>query len=167
MAKKKAAVPADGIKVRGFFRLQLVSHDPAGNPIVDGDSGWVKNQVTNLGFSQYLVDQLGGTAKAVSRMMLGTGAAPASNATALPGELNTATYTRTTITTANVGSFTLRNTATFSSASSHITASVALSNIGIINSVTSGGTLLAGNVYTSSAWNTNQDVNCTYDISFS
>ena len=167
-AGRKSRSPGNGIKVRGFFRLQLVERKD-GKPVVVGDSGWTPNTVVNLGFSHYLVDLLGqgANSKQISRMMLGTGSAPNATHTTLDGELNTATYTRTTVSFTNTSSKTARFTATFASANSHITASVALSNIGIINNTTSGGTLMAGTTYTSSAWNTNQDVNCTYEIRFS
>lgn len=156
-------VTGDRVQPRGFFRLQITEDGS-----VVGDSGWRENQVVDLGFSHYLVDLLGqgANSKQISRMMLGTGTQPGAAATSLPGELNTATYTRTTVTFANSASKTARFTATFASSSSHITASVALSNIGIINNTTSAGTLMAGNTYTSSAWNTNQDINATYEIRF-
>lgn len=165
--KGKGKKPYDKVGVKGFFRLNIVE-DRDGDRVVVGDSGWRENQVVDLGFFHYLSDLLGqgASSKQISRMMLGTGTAPAAAATTLPGELNTATYTRTTVTYANTGSKTARFTATFASSSSHITASVALSNIGIINNTTSGGTLMAGNTYTSSAWNTNQDINATYEIRF-
>lgn len=152
------------VKVRGFFRLHLKE----GGQIV-GDSGWCENTVVNLGFSHYLTDLLGqgANSKQISRMMLGTGTAPGATDTSLAGELNTATYTRTTVTFTNTSSKTARFTATWASSSSHITASVALQNIGIINNTTSAGTLMAGNTYSTSAWNTNQDVNATYEIRFS
>lgn len=161
--KRRTRSPRDTIRPRGFFRIQILE-----NGTVVGDSGWKPNTVVNDGFSQYLVDLLGqgASSKQISRMMLGTGSAPNATHTTLNGELNTATYTRTTVTFANVGSKTARFTATFASSSSHITASVALSNIGIINNTTSAGTLMAGNTYTSSAWNINQDVNATYEIRF-
>lgn len=154
----------DPIKVKGFFRLQITEQGK-----VVGDSGWKRNQVVDLGFSHYLVDLLGqgANSKQISRMMLGTGTAPAAANTTLHGELNTATYTRTTVTFANTGSKTARFTATFASANSHITAAVTLQNIGIINNTTSAGTLMAGNTYSTSQWNTNQDVNTTYEIRFS
>ena len=154
----------DKTRVRGFFKINITQDGR-----VVGDSGWLPNTVVNLGFSQYLVDLLGqgASSKQISRMMLGTGGAPAATDTTLAGELNTATYTRTTVTFLNTGSKTARFTATFASSSSHITASTALSNIGIINATTSGGTIMAGNTFTSSAWNTNQDVNATYEIRFS
>lgn len=159
MARKK-----DTIKATGFFRLNLVEDGK-----VVGDSGWLQNQVVDLGFSHYLVDLLGqgANSKQISRMMLGTGTAPNATHTSLNGELNTATYTRTTVTFANVGSKTARFTATFASANSHITAAVTLQNIGIINNTTSAGTMMAGNTYSTSQWNTNQDLNATYEIRFS
>ena len=159
--------------VKGFFRLQVVERrDRSGRfkrTEVVGDSGWKQNTVVNLGFSQYLVDLLGqgASSKQISRMMLGTGTAPGATDTTLDGELNTATYTRTTVTFTNTSSKTARFTATFASANSHITAAVTLRNIGIINNTTSAGTLMAGNTYSTSQWNTNQDVNATYEIRFS
>lgn len=162
--KKKGKRISDELKAKGFFRLQITEDGK-----VVGDSGWKENVIVNLGFGHYLVDLLGkgANSKQISRMMLGTGTQPGATDTSLNGELNTATYTRTTVTFSNSASKTARFTATFASSSSHITASVALSNIGIINDTTSAGTLMAGNTYTSSAWNTNQDVNATYDIRFS
>ena len=160
--------PKEEVKVRGFFRLALRE-----NGEIVGDSGYIpdmrKNTVVDLGFSHYLVDLLGigANSKQISRMMLGTGTAPGAAATTLDGELATATYTRTTVTFANVSSKTARFTATFASSSSHITAAVTLRNIGIINNTTSAGTLMAGNTYSTSQWNTNQDVNSTYEIRFS
>lgn len=154
----------EAVRIKGFFRLHITED----NKVV-GDSGWCENQVVNLGFSHYLVDLLGqgASSKQISRMMLGTGGAPGAADTSLTGELNTATYSRTTVSFNNSASKTAEFTATFASSSSHITAAVNLSNIGIINATTSAGTLMAGNTYTSSAWNTNQDINASYQIRFS
>jgi len=155
----------EGIRIRGFFRLRLVE-DATGR--VCGDTGWRHNNVTDEGLDDYLTRLLSASAssKQISRMMLGTGGAPADSDTTLPGELNTATYTRTTVTVSLVASSAVEFQATFNSSSSHITASVALSNIGIINDTTSGGSLFAGNAFTSSAWNTNQSVQASYRITF-
>ena len=160
MAKKMKEL----VKAKGFFRLNIVEDGK-----VVGDSGWLENQVTDLGFSHYLVDLLGqgANSKQISRMMLGTGTAPNATHNTLNGELPTSTYTRTTVTFSNVGSKTARFTATFASADGHIAAAVTLQNIGIINNTTSGGTMMAGNTYSTSQWNTNQDLNATYEIRFS
>lgn len=163
MAKNKSK---DGVKVKGCFRLQIVE-DKDGKPHIVGDSGWRYNQVTNLGFNQYLVSALGSIAgsKYVSHMAIGTGGAPAASDTALTGEQSV----REAVTAAtSSGSKTVRFTATFASADSFVTASKNISNIGLFNTSTAaGGTLFAGNTYTSSACATNQNVNATYDVIFS
>jgi len=161
---RKKAPAFEGIKAKGMFRVQITEDGR-----VVGDSGWKENTVVNLGFSHYLTDLLGqgANSKQISRMMLGTGTGPAATDTSLNGELNTATYTRTTVSFTNTSSKTARFTATWASSSSHILASTALQNIGIINATTSGGTLMAATTYTVSTWNTNQDVNATYEIRFS
>ena len=152
-----------GIRVRGMFRIQLVEDGR-----IVGDSGWAQNLVVNEGFDDYLTRLLSAQAssKQISRMMLGTGVNPAVTDTALPGELNTATYTRTTVTVSVVASSAVEFQATWASANSHITASTALQNIGIINDTTSGGSMFAGRSYTASTWNTNQNVNASYRITF-
>ena len=159
----------DGMRVRGFARLRLVEHDADGVPRIVGDSGWQKNRVVNEGFDNYLTRLISAQAGSlqISRMALGTGGLPATDATALPGELNTATYTRTTVTVSVVASSAVEFQATFSSASSHITATTNISNIAIINNTTSGGSIFAGITYASSQWNTNQDLNASYRITFS
>jgi hypothetical protein len=160
---RKGKLPGSGVQAKGFFRLQITEDGK-----VVGDSGWRENRVVDLGVSHYLVDLLGAGAssKFISRMMLGTGTAPGTADTTLNGELNTATYTRTTVTFANVASKTARFTATWGSAQSHILAATTLQNIGIINNTLTAGTLMAGNTYTTSQWNTNQDINATYEIRF-
>lgn len=156
MAKSKMS---DGLKVKGFFRVQLTEDGR-----IIGDSGWKKNQVTNLGFNQYLVSALGAIAgsKQVSHMALGSGGAPAASATTLGGEVEK----RASVTSATSSSSkTVRFTATFSSADSFVTDTQNISNVGLFNS-SSTGTLFAGNTYASSSVATNQNVNATYDIIF-
>jgi len=159
-------ITKDPIKVQGFFRVQI-TEDGKG---VVGDSGWRENQVTNLGIQDYLCDNLTGGAggKSVTHVALGTGGAPASNATALPGELTHAAGARKAVSTSIVASRTAQFTAAFASSDSFVTASVNISNIGLFEtSTTEGGTLFAGNTYTSSSLATNQNVNATYQIRFS
>ncbi len=150
------------IKIRGMFHVQVDD-----NGKIVGDSGWMKNQVTNLGFNQYLVSALGSISgsKYVSHMAVGTGGAPAASDTTLSGEQ----AVREAVTAAtSSGSKTVRFTATFASADSFVTATKNLSNIGLFNTSTAaGGTLFAGNTYASSAVATNQNLNATYDIIFS
>lgn len=156
----------ENVGVRGFFRVQLTEEGK-----VVGDSGWRENQVTNDGISQYIVNWvLGDTAngKSVTHMALGTGTQPASNGTALSGELTHASNARKTVSTSVVSSRTAQFTAAFNSADSWLTASANISNVGLFNtSTTNVGTLLAGNTFTSSAVATNQNVQVTYQIRFS
>lgn len=164
----------DGMKVRGFYRIQITEDSPKG-PKVVGDSGWKENAVVNLGFNNYLVKTLGaisGSAQ-VSHMALGTGGAPGATDTALTGEVSTnvsGSVVRSAVTAATSSSSkTVRFTATFSSANSFVTASANISNVGLFNvsgPTTASGSLFAGNTYTSSACATNQNVNATYDIIF-
>lgn len=159
----------EGMKVKGMFHLQIEE-----NGKIVGDSGWQENQVTNLGFNN-IVNQLGTslTGSKISHAALGTGGAPAASDTSQTGEVVTngsGSVVRAALTAAtSSGSKTLRNTATFSSANSFITASANISNIGLwatSGPTTASGTLIAGNTYTSSALATNQNVNITYDLIF-
>jgi len=150
-----------GLKIKGFYRVHIV--DPDGK--IAGDSGWKKNQVTNLGFNKFLVSALGSIAGSlhVSHLALGTGTVPGAAATSLDGEVTS----RQAVTAAtSATSKTLRLTGTFSSADNFVGATVTLQNIGLFNSA-SAGSLFAGNTYATSTCATNQNVNCTYDIVFS
>lgn len=153
------------IKLKGFFRLQI-EDGPSGKIV--GDSGWVQNQVTNDGFKLYLSDNIGKSSgsKQIGYVALGTGAAPASNATTLPGEISGSTQ-RTAVTYANVASNTAQFTATFSSSDSFLGGASNLSNIGLFATTSTTDTIFAGNTYASSSCDTNQNVNVTYQIRFS
>jgi len=73
---KKSKGHSDGVALKGFFRLQLTE-----NGKVVGDSGWNKNQVTDLGIQQYILKLViyRSGAKFIQFMALGAGSAPASN----------------------------------------------------------------------------------------
>jgi len=153
-----AANPSEGVRVRGFFRLQIEDEEFG----IVGDSGWQENQITNLGFLN-IVNQLGTslTGSKHSHLALGSGGAPASNATTLGGEVEV----RAALTAASSGSTALQMTATFASANSFVTNTQNISNIGVFGTNT-GGTLLSGNTYASSSCATNQAVNATYTWTF-
>lgn len=155
--------PEDGVKVRGFYRVQLT--EPGDEFAVASDSGWLENQITNLGFLN-LVKLLAGSAgsSTVSHLALGSGGAPASNATSLEGEVEV----RAAVTAASNGSTALQLTATFASSDNFVTNTQNISNIGCFaTSTQTQGTLLAGNTYASSSCATNQNVNATYTWTFS
>lgn len=153
----------DTIKLRGFLRLQI--EDPDGSIV--GDSGWIKNQVTNLGVNDYFAQLLGNMAgsKQVTHVALGTGTAPGAAATSLDGELDS-TSSRAAVTAATSStSMKARFTATFNSANSFASDTVSVKNIGLFHqSNVTQGTLLAGNTFATSTCATNQNVNVTYDI---
>jgi hypothetical protein len=151
----------EAMKVRGMFRVNIEEDGE-----IVGDSGWQENQITNLGFNQFLVSALGSIAgsKYVSHVALGTGTVPGAADTTLNGELGEAVRKAVTAATSST-SKALQLTATFASADSFVTASRNISNIGLFNS-SAAGTLFAGNTFTSSAVATNQAVNISYAISF-
>jgi len=149
----------DSMKVKGSYRLQITEDGR-----VLGDTGWLNNQIVNLGFNQYLVSTLGAIAgsKQISQMALGSGGAPAAADTSLAGEVEKrAAVTAATSSTSK----TVRFTATFNSSDSFVTNTQNLSNVALVNT-SSGGTIFAGNTFASSSCATNQNVNATYDITF-
>ncbi|WP_455201725.1 hypothetical protein [Kaarinaea lacus] len=149
----------DGIKVRGFYRVQI--EQPGGFGIA-GDSGWLENQITNEGFEN-LCQLLGGIAgsSAVTHLAIGTGTIPASNATTLQGEVDS----RAAVSTAVNGSTAMQFTATFESSDNFLSGQSNIRNVGCF-ATSSGGSLLAGSTYSSSSCDTNQNVNVTYTWTF-
>jgi hypothetical protein len=136
---------SDGIKLKGFARLQLA--DSKSGRIV-GDSGWMgPNQVVNLGFQDYIVSTIAGLtgSKTISYMAIGTGTVPASDATVLAGE----TGTRITTTNTVVASKTLQSTCQFLGADMKGTCTI--QNVALVNSV-SGGSIVCGMTYATSQW---------------
>lgn len=152
----------DGIKAKGFFKLNIINQDGS----VAGSTGWKKNQIVNTGYQDFLMYLLAGSAGSIrpSHAALGTGTAPASAATSLPGELTEATA-RMALTTGTGGSKTVNYTFTLNSGI--IAAASTIQNVGLFSGSTQGGgTLFAGNTYATSSLATNQAVNGTYAIAF-
>lgn len=163
-ALETAAPPQDMLRVRGFFRIAIEEDGK-----IIADSGFQENTVTNEGKRDYLARLLGAIAssKQISHAAVGTGGAPAAGDTTLAGELTHAAASRDAVAAATSGSTAVRFTGTFASATSHNTATINISNIGLFQqSNTNTGTVFAGAAYASSSWATNQSVNYTYDITF-
>ena len=152
---------AQALTLRGFFRLQL-GEEIDGKQEIVGDSGWKENQVTNLGFQNYVVNLIGSLAgsKHVGMIMIGTGTEPNVTHTTLDGETK-----RQTCGNAAVASKTMRATAEIASGN-HPGGTPDISNIGLIEDTASAGTLFAGNTYASSTWNSNQGLSATYELRF-
>jgi hypothetical protein len=156
----RAAKPSDGVKVKGMFRVQIREDGE-----LVGDSGWKRNQITNLGYLSFLCQALAASAGSsqIGFMALGTGTIVAAAGTNLDGEVSK----RAAVTAASSStSKTIRFTGTFDSANSFVTATKNIDNIGLFAS-SSAGTIFAGNTFASSSCATNQIVNCTYDVIFS
>ncbi len=156
-------VPHDKSYIKGFTRVQLLE-----NGEVVGDSGWKQNLITDNGYIQYLTGLVGANAasKQVARACIGSGSTPVASDTALPGEFAQAGYSRTTVTYANSSTKTARFTMTWHSSLNHITVSTSLGNLGLINSTASAGSLMCGVGFATSQYNTNQDIQATYEIRF-
>lgn len=152
----------EGVRARGFFKLVIGQRDKNGKVQIVGDSGWRENQITNLGFQDYICAAVGAVAgsKQVSHMALGTGTAPASNGTTLEG----ATGDRKTTSNSVVASQTMQATAAWASGD-HPGGTPTLQNVGLFN-VSDAGTILAGNTYSTSEWQSNQGVSATYQLRF-
>jgi hypothetical protein len=160
----------------GFSRVQLKE-----NGEVVGDSGWLQNQLQDGGVQQFLMNLVAKTTGSlqVAAMAIGSGSMPASNDTSLNGEYGSAgTGTNRRIGQgtggwavvtnqrgATNGTATLQFAGSWGSASCN--ASSNISNIGLYDISTGAGSLFAANTYTSSQWNTNQDLYASYQIRFS
>lgn len=153
-------VKNEGVKVRGFFRLQMVDHETQ-RP-VSKMTPWMKNQVVNLGFQDYVCAAVGGVAgsKQITHLAIGTGTAPGAAATSLDGE----TGVRASATNSVVSSKTLQCTGQF--AGSDMAGTCTIQNIALANT-SSGGTICCGNTYTTSQWQSNQDINSSYQLRYS
>lgn len=162
---KKNKMHADGIRAKGFFRLQIRNQDGK----VAGDTGWRANQVTNEGFQDYLCQTLAGMAgsKTVAYAMLGSGTVPGATATALDGEYTDVATARCAVTPTTIASKTVQFA--FTLASSVYTSPKTIKNVALINhsSTATAGTIMCGNTYTTSALATNQSVYGSYQIRFS
>lgn len=158
---KRSQPPFESVRVRGFCRLQAGVRDKGRLRIV-GDSGWIKNTITNDGRNSYIAATVGAVAgsKVVSHLQLATqSTAVDATQTSLTGE----TRVRKALTASTLATGTLRMTASWSSSDN--TAAVTIGSIGVYNT-SSGGTLGSGQTFTTSQWNSNQDLSATYEWRF-
>lgn len=151
----------DELVLRGFYRIKL-GEEKDGKTIVVGDSGWKQNEVTNLGFQNYVCNLIGALAgsKQVGMQIIGTGTAPNVTHTTLNGETK-----RQTCGNAVVSSKTMRSTISIASGD-HPGGTPTIQNIALVENTASGGTIMAGNTYATSVWNSNQGLSATYELRF-
>jgi len=157
----------EGLKIEGFSRVRIME-----NGKIKGDSGWCgPNQLTNDGIRMFLCARLGTESGSlnVTHAGLGTGSAPASNATALVGAVSGTgnVVIRAAVAAASDASTTEVFTATFASSNKFVTTSENISCVGLFGHSSSAATVFAGNTYASSTCATNQDVHSSYEIRFS
>lgn len=160
--KKNSSGPLETIRVRGFCRLQAGVRDREGRLRIVGDSGWVKNTITNDGRDSYIAATVGAVAgsKVVSHLQLATqSTAVDATQTALVG----ATRIRKALTASTLATGTLRMTGSWSSTDN--TAAITIGSIGVHNHL-STGTMGSGQTFTTSQWNSNQDLSATYEWRF-
>jgi hypothetical protein len=156
----------DGMKVKGFFRLNI-HEEKDGKDVVVGDSGWQPNQITNGGYSLFIIGPMvaGAGSSLVSYAALGTGTAPASADTGLLGELGSSNA-RFAVAGALTGTKSIQWSGSL--ASNVYQATAAINNVGLFGvSTTRVGTICAGNTYATSTLQTNQSVSLTYSLTFS
>jgi len=159
MKKKKKEVVTK-LAVKGFFRINIEEDGQ-----IVGDSGWVENRTTNTGIEHYLVDLMLQQAGSlvVSHLALGSGGVPAEADTSLAGEHEK----RKAVTTSKIASKTAQFVATFGSSDNFVTDTATLNNIALCAYSSAGsGSIMAGQTYSSSQVQTNQNVNVTYQIRF-
>jgi len=160
MKKNKKKEVAVKLAVKGFFRIQIEEEGR-----IVGDSGWNENRVTNTGVEHYLIDLMLNQAGSlrVSHLALGSGSAPAEADTSLAGEHEK----RKVASTSKIASHTAQFYATFGSSDNFVTATATLNNIALVAYSSKGsGSIMAGQTYTSSQVQTNQNVNVSYQIRF-
>ena len=157
MASRKDKAGADGVRIRGFMRGQLV--DAKSGKIV-GDTGWAENKLTNYGLTQLaLLMCSGGGGFPVGYASIGT---------------NTASVNMTQTLLSEVGSFNTVATATTGTCTASFTVSFAGSQLGQTYTIGSFGlyktnsanSLIAARTYTSSQMTTAQNFNVTHLIQF-
>jgi hypothetical protein len=162
MTKTKKRAPVEGITVRGAYKLQII--DPDGTVAGEAEG---TNAIVTQGLTNYLCARLIGAGSSVTHIGIGTGAAPISSNTSLPGELGGGTN-RVAIggtATGATGSSAIVSMATsFASGTAAFTGNIA--NIGLFGHSSSASALFAGATYASSPLSSNQAVQVSYTVSF-
>ena len=147
------------MKLKGFMRAQIINKMKK----VIGDTGWIQNQLTNIGFSNCFALQAIAPGQAINSMILGSESTPVSTLASLSGQ-NTDQNSSVATSFGTVGgTWTARCTQQFDGNNSSM---ATLGNVGLLlNSNT--GSLAAGVGFATSSLGTDQSVNVTYDIQFS
>jgi hypothetical protein len=169
MKKTRSKAPKAGMKIDGFYRVNIV--DPDGT--IKGDTGWKHNLIPSAGLTGYITQLFAGSAGSsrVGYMQLGSSQSSlASNASSLVGEYGKslmASLGATQITTrsASTNGDTVRFLATFVSNSIISTTQQTIACIGLYNT-TAANSIMCGGSFASSTLGNSQAINCSYDLVF-
>jgi hypothetical protein len=150
---------ATAIKVRGFFRAQLKDADGK----IIGDTGRVRNTITNIGLNGIAGSAIGATGSKQGLSACLATQSTAVNATqiSLVGVENAVVD----LTPSTVATGTARNTGSF--AGSDNSATLTIGSIGIHSNTNSGTDMMSGQTFTTSQMATNQNLDFTYEWQFS
>ncbi len=169
--KRTQKAIGDKLVIRGFYRIAVYEYGPKGEPNhrLVSDSGLMgPNQMTNIGFLNYIAYVLGASAgsQLASYAAVGTGTVPASSAGSLPGEVTAAG--RKAIGVAFNGSTQIQWTASWASSDQTVTTPIVLQNAGLYAlSQTSNASLMCGKTYATQTWASNQSCALTYQLNLS
>jgi hypothetical protein len=156
MSRRKKNI--ETLAIKGFTRLQIVNKK---DKRIVGDTGWLRNQITNYGLNSCIVAlpiKCAGSIQATG-IMLGSGTGVASSGTNL--ESGNTDYWASFLQSTVVDSLTARATVSFDGTLGAAT----LQEIGIFGAST--GTVIAAKSFASSALTTDQSVNCSYELRYS
>ena len=173
VGKRTRKAVGDKLVIRGFYRVAIYDYGPNGEPQhrLASDSGLCgPNQMTNIGFLNYIAYVLGASAGSalVSYAALGTGTTPASNTGGLPGEVVQVSDQRMPVTTSFNGSTQIQMIASWASGYQTVTTPIVLQNAGLYAlSQTSNQSLMCGKIYATQTWASNQSAALTYQLNLS
>jgi len=170
MARKKQKVVDDKLCIRGFYRVAVYDYGPNGEPNhrIASDSGLCgPNQMTNIGFMNYVAYLLASSAGSANAQWaaVGTGGAPASNTGGLPGEVVQYTNQRGSCTVSVPSSNQVQWVASWASGFQTSTSAIVIQNAGLYAlSQTSNQSLMCGKTYATQTWASNQSCALTYQL---
>jgi len=158
--KRKVTKQKDGIRVRGFFRLQLVNHKTGK---IEGEF-FGPNTVTNFGLNNACAGACigaAGSCQALSAVLADQTAAINATQISMIGTENAVKD----LSPSTVGIGTARNTCSFAGSDNSDTLTIGA--VGLHKNTNAATDLIAGQTFTTSQMATNQDLNMTYELRFS
>jgi len=149
----------NALTLKGFIRTQIV--DKKGKIV--GDSGFIQNQLTNLGMGSCFALRLMAAGEIIASIAFGSASTPASSATALSGHAALVAIATAAAGSAN-NTYTAQMTAQLAGGDTSFHSDTPLGNIGLVGSASNR--LFAGVGFATSSLGTDQSVNVTYNIEF-